>query len=204
MRLPSTTQDFFWQSLFIMTKVALGNGHWARERATTYLLHSDLNVAVHFLPMEILWPARKSRDLLSKAPLSFPPFPKGLTLRVEAETVSAFHCPPWQPTAWRLGIERWRREEWMGREETRPPVPHFAASKRKPCSQLLWMIWRTQWDMENINSSVLIWCYFIKLYICSTSRTYWSVRSCLYHVSKYQPLILSSTHPAFHDSIPQS
>lgn len=130
MRLPSTTQDFSGNLCSLWpTKVALGNGHWARERATTYLLHSDLNVAVHFLPMEILWPARKSRDLLSKAPLSFPPFPKGLTLRVEAETVSAFHCPPWQPTAWRLGIEQWRREEWMGREETRPPVPQLQPLK---------------------------------------------------------------------------
>jgi hypothetical protein len=26
----------------------------AREGATTYLFHSDLNVAIHFLPMKIL------------------------------------------------------------------------------------------------------------------------------------------------------
>lgn len=187
-----------------MTKVALGNGHWAREGATTYLLHSDLNVAVHFLPVEILWPARKPRDLLSKAPLSFPPFPKGLTLRVEAKTVSACHCPPLTThcLAFRDRTVEERRVD--GKRGDSTSCTSIAASKRKPCSQLLWMIWRTQWDMENINSSVLIWCYFIKLYICSTSRTYWSVPSCLYHVSMYQPLILSFTHPAFHDSIPQS
>lgn len=68
-------------------------GGGAKDSAPTYLLHSDLHLAIHLLSMEILGPVKEREKSLSQDTVCFTLFsllPKALLPEVHVQT----HCLP--------------------------------------------------------------------------------------------------------------